>query len=316
MAPSLPDFSSGRVIVVGDVMLDRYWHGATNRISPEAPVPIVKVEQDEFRAGGAGNVALNIASLGAASHLVGLVGHDEAATLLRNRLQQGMVACHLLEAPRHPTITKLRIISRHQQLIRLDFEEPFAASESNGIEAAFREALPDAGAAVLSDYGKGTLSDTRALINAAREHGLAVIVDPKGSDFERYRRATVITPNMAEFEAVVGHCTDEQAVTEKGEALRARLELEALLITRSERGVTLLQHQLPPLNLPTRARDVFDVTGAGDTVVAVLGASIACGLDMAAATALANVAAGVVVGKLGTATVTAPELAQALEKAR
>lgn len=315
MVPTLPDFSTGRVIVVGDVMLDRYWHGATNRISPEAPVPIVKVENDEFRAGGAGNVALNAASLGAASELVGLVGHDEAATLLRNRLQEGRVACRLLEAPRHPTITKLRIISRHQQLIRLDFEDPFAASESTGIEAAFREALPGAGAAVLSDYGKGTLSDTRALIRAAREQGVAVIVDPKGTDFERYRAATVITPNMTEFEAVVGHCADEHAVVEKGEALRAGLELDALLITRSERGMTLLQRGLPALNLPTRARDVFDVTGAGDTVVAVLGAALACGLELSEATALANVAAGVVVGKLGTATVSAEELAHALGKA-
>ena len=315
MLSSLPDFSTGRVIVVGDVMLDRYWHGATNRISPEAPVPIVKVENDEFRAGGAGNVALNAASLGAGAELVGLVGHDEAATLLRNRLRDGGVACRLLEAPRHPTITKLRIISRHQQLIRLDFEDPFAATESAGIEAAFREALPGAGAAVLSDYGKGTLTDTRALIGAAREHGVAVIVDPKGSDFERYRAATIITPNMSEFEAVVGHCVDEHAVVEKGEALRAGLELEALLITRSERGMTLLQRGLPPLNLATRARDVFDVTGAGDTVVAVLGAALACGLAMSEATALANLAAGVVVGKLGTATVSAGELAHALGKA-
>jgi D-beta-D-heptose 7-phosphate kinase/D-beta-D-heptose 1-phosphate adenosyltransferase len=315
MLPSLPDFSTGRVVVVGDVMLDRYWHGATNRISPEAPVPIVKVENDEFRAGGAGNVALNAASLGAAVELVGLVGHDEAATLLRNRLRDGGVACRLLEAPRHPTITKLRIISRHQQLIRLDFEDPFAATESVGIEAAFREALPGAGAAVLSDYGKGTLTDTRVLIAAAREHGVAVIVDPKGADFERYRAATVITPNMSEFEAVVGHCTDEHAVVEKGEALRAGLELEALLITRSERGMTLLQRGLPPLNLATRARDVFDVTGAGDTVVAVLGAALSCGLELSEATALANLAAGVVVGKLGTATVSAGELAHALGKA-
>lgn len=315
MLPSLPDFSTGRVIVVGDVMLDRYWHGATNRISPEAPVPIVKVENDEFRAGGAGNVALNAASLGATTELVGLVGHDEAATLLRHRLHDGGVACRLLEAPRHPTITKLRIISRHQQLIRLDFEDPFAASESAGIEAAFREALPGAGAAVLSDYGKGTLADTRALIGAAREHSVSVIVDPKGTDFERYRAASVITPNMSEFEAVVGHCADEHSVVEKGEALRAHLELEALLITRSERGMTLLQRGLPPLNLPTRARDVFDVTGAGDTVVAVLGAALACGLELSEATALANIAAGIVVGKLGTATVSADELAHALGKA-
>ena len=315
MPPSLPDFSAGRVVVVGDVMLDRYWHGATNRISPEAPVPVVKVEHDEFRAGGAGNVALNIASLGAASELVGLVGHDEAATLLRHRLRDGGVACRLLEAPQHPTITKLRIISRHQQLIRLDFETPFAPSESTGITAAFGEALPAAGAAVLSDYGKGTLADPQALIQAARAHAVPLVVDPKGTAFERYRGATVITPNMSEFEAVVGHCADECAVVAKGEALRTALDLQALLITRSERGMTLLQQGLPPLNLPARARDVFDVTGAGDTVVAVLGAALACGLALSPATALANLAAGVVVAKLGTATVSAEELAHALDKA-
>ncbi len=314
MLPKLPDFSIGRVVVVGDVMLDRYWHGSTNRISPEAPVPIVKVENDEFRAGGAGNVALNIASLGAAADLVGLVGRDEAAVLLRNRLQSAGVACHLLEAPQHPTITKLRIISRHQQLIRLDFEQAFAESEAEGISKAFSDTLSGAGAAVLSDYGKGTLSDTRSLIDTARQLGVPVLVDPKGCDFERYRRASIITPNMNEFEAVVGHCADEHAVITRGEALLAKLELEALLITRSERGMTLLQRNLPPLNLPTRARDVFDVTGAGDTVVAVLGAALASGVSLAEATALANIAAGVVVGKLGTATVNMAEMAEALSR--
>lgn len=314
MLTKIPDFPTGRVVVVGDVMLDRYWHGSTNRISPEAPVPIVKVENDEFRAGGAGNVALNAASLGSTVSLVGLVGRDEAALLLRKRLENGGVHCSLLEAPQHPTITKLRIISRHQQLIRLDFETPFAATEADGIAAAFKSRLAGAGAAVLSDYGKGTLSDTRQLIDTARELGVPIIVDPKGTDFKRYSRATLITPNMSEFEAVVGHCADEQAVLERGEALRTDLELDALLITRSERGMTLLQSNLPPLNLPTRARDVFDVTGAGDTVVAMLGAALACGLRLPEATALANLAAGVVVGKLGTATVSTEELALAMAR--
>ncbi|MGL1834112.1 D-glycero-beta-D-manno-heptose-7-phosphate kinase [Rhodocyclaceae bacterium SMB388] len=313
MHPALPDFSTGRALVVGDVMLDRYWHGSTNRISPEAPVPIVKVEGDEFRAGGAGNVALNAASLGTRVDLVGLVGRDEAATLLRNRLEAGGVGCHLLEAPQHPTITKLRIISRHQQLIRLDFEESFAVLESAGIESVFESALPGAGALVLSDYGKGTLSQVGSLIRVAREQGVQIVVDPKGTDFGRYCGATVITPNMAEFEAVVGHCADEQSVVAKGEALRDALDLEALLITRSERGMTLLQRGLPTLNLATRARDVFDVTGAGDTVVAVLGAGLACGLPMSDATTLANLAAGIVVGKLGTATVGVDELQRAMQ---
>ncbi|AWI76859.1 D-glycero-beta-D-manno-heptose-7-phosphate kinase [Parazoarcus communis] len=308
----LPDFSAGRLLVIGDVMLDRYWHGSTTRISPEAPVPVVKVETDEFRAGGAGNVALNAASLGACAELVGLVGRDEPARLLRERLEHGGVLCRLLEAPQHPTITKLRIISRHQQLIRLDFEDNFAVLESAGIEQSFEAALPDAHAVVLSDYGKGTLAQVSSLIRLARERGLPVVVDPKGADFGRYSGATVITPNMTEFEAVVGHCSDEAAVRSRGEALIEALGLEALLITRSERGMTLLQKGQAALDLPTRARDVFDVTGAGDTVVAVLGTGLACGLSMADATALANTAAGVVVGKLGTATVSLAELTAAL----
>jgi len=304
----LPDFSTGRVVVVGDVMLDRYWHGSTTRISPEAPVPVVKVEGDEFRAGGAGNVALNAASLGCAAELVGLVGRDEAARLLRAQLEAGGVACRLLEAPQHPTITKLRIISRHQQLIRLDFEDNFAVLESAGIEQAFEGAVAGGGAVVLSDYGKGTLSQVGSLIRVAREQRVPIVVDPKGVDFGRYCGATVITPNLTEFEAVVGHCADEATLVARGEALRDALDLEALLITRSERGMILLQRGQPTLDLPTRARDVFDVTGAGDTVVAVLGAGLACGLSLAEATALANVAAGVVVGKLGTATVSVAEL--------
>ncbi len=315
MPTSLPEFSRGRLVIVGDVMLDRYWQGSTNRISPEAPVPVVKVETDEFRAGGAGNVALNAAMLGTQTELVALVGRDEAAQRLREQLEGGGVLCHLLEAPQHPTITKLRIISRHQQLIRLDFEDNFALLESAGMEQAFAATLPGAGAVVLSDYGKGTLAQVGSMIQMARERGVAVVVDPKGTDFGRYRGATVITPNMSEFEAVVGHCADEATLRTRGEALREAHDLGAVLITRSERGVTLLQKGQPALDLPTRARDVFDVTGAGDTVVAVLGAGLACGLSLPEATALANVAAGIVVGKLGTATVSLEELAAALRKA-
>jgi len=312
MLPPLPDFSTGRVLVVGDVMLDRYWHGSTTRISPEAPVPVVKVESDEYRAGGAGNVALNAASLGSRAEIVGLVGPDDAARRLRERLEGGGVVCRLLEAPQHPTITKLRIISRHQQLIRLDFEDSFAVLDSAGIEQAVADALAGSGAIVLSDYGKGTLAEVGKLIAIAREQKVPVVVDPKGTDFLRYRGATVITPNLAEFEAVVGHCGDDATLVARGEALRDALELDALLVTRSERGMTLLERGRPPLDLPTRARDVFDVTGAGDTVVAVLGTGLACGLSLADATALANLAAGIVVGKLGTATVSVAELEVAL----
>ncbi|MDR1662600.1 MAG: D-glycero-beta-D-manno-heptose-7-phosphate kinase [Azoarcus sp.] len=308
-----PDFAAACLVVAGDVMLDRYWHGPATRISPEAPVPVVRVENDEFRAGGAGNVALNAAALGAQVRLVGLTGCDEAGQRLRERLVAGRVDCRLLEVPTHPTITKLRIISRHQQLIRLDFENDFAVLESAGVGEVFASTLDGADAVVFSDYGKGTLAQAGALIGEARARGLPVIVDPKGVDFSRYRGASLLTPNMSEFEAVVGHCADEATVRERGERLREALELDALLITRSERGMTLLQKGLVPLDLSTRARDVFDVTGAGDTVAAVLGASLACGLALADATTLANAAAGIVVGKLGTATVSCAELDAALQ---
>ncbi|HMY50510.1 MAG TPA: bifunctional D-glycero-beta-D-manno-heptose-7-phosphate kinase/D-glycero-beta-D-manno-heptose 1-phosphate adenylyltransferase HldE [Rhodocyclaceae bacterium] len=312
MTPTLPDFSRGRVLIVGDVMLDRYWHGATSRISPEAPVPVVKVDMDEFRAGGAGNVALNVATLGGGVSLVGLVGDDESAGLLRARLEAGRVACHFVPVAGSHTITKLRVISRHQQLIRLDFEDGFTRAEAAAVTAAVRAGLDGVGAVVLSDYAKGTLADARALVHAARERGLPIVVDPKGTDFERYRGASVLTPNLSEFEAVVGRCADEASLRARGTALRDTLDLDALLITRSERGMTLLQRGHPPLDLPTHAREVFDVTGAGDTVVALLAAGLAAGLPLAEATALANVGAGVVVGKLGTATVSVDELAAAL----
>ncbi|MEY5100996.1 MAG: D-beta-D-heptose 7-phosphate kinase / D-beta-D-heptose 1-phosphate adenosyltransferase [Pseudomonadota bacterium] len=312
MTPTLPDFSRGHVLIVGDVMLDRYWHGPTSRISPEAPVPVVRVETDEFRAGGAGNVALNVATLGGGVDLVGLVGEDEPAALLRQRLEAGGVGCRFVPVAGSQTITKLRILSRHQQLIRLDFEDGFAAARSADVTRAVLERLDGAGAVVLSDYAKGTLADAQALVQAARARGLPVVVDPKGSDFERYRGATVITPNLSEFEAVVGRCGDEATLRERGAALREQLGLDALLVTRSERGMTLLQRGCAPLDLPTHAREVYDVTGAGDTVVALLAAGLAAGVDLATATAIANVGAGVVVGKLGTATVTVEELRLAL----
>jgi D-beta-D-heptose 7-phosphate kinase/D-beta-D-heptose 1-phosphate adenosyltransferase len=314
MSVSLPDFSVVRLVVAGDVMLDRYWHGATTRISPEAPVPVVKVENDEYRAGGAGNVALNAVSLGAAVSLVGLVGQDEAAQLLAEKLSVGGVQCSLVDVAKHPTITKLRIISRHQQLIRLDFENDFTSAETSGIENRFVSLLDNADAVVLSDYGKGTLTRVSALIGSARARGLPVVVDPKGTNFWRYRNASVITPNMGEFEAVVGPCPDESTVRERGETLCEHLSLEALLITRSERGMTLLQKGRPPLDLPTHARDVFDVTGAGDTVVATLGVCLGKGLDLPQAIRFANAAAGIVVGKLGTAAVSCDELAEALAR--
>lgn len=310
----LPDFSTSTVLVVGDVMLDRYWQGPASRISPEAPVPVVKVEGDEYRPGGAGNVALNAAALGARATLVGLVGGDPEADLLQDRLRARGVACALVPVPDSRTITKLRILSKHQQLIRLDFEDGFLASDGSGVLARFAQGLPGASAVVLSDYAKGVLRDPQALIRLARERGVPVVVDPKGRDFARYRGATLLTPNQSEFEAVAGPITDEADLVAKGEALRASLDLAALLITRSEKGMTLLERGRAAQHLPTRAREVFDVTGAGDTVVAVLAAALGAGEAMHEAVALANLAAGVVVGKLGTATVSPAELAAAMEE--
>jgi len=314
MAIDIPDFRAARVLVAGDVMLDRYWHGSTQRISPEAPVPVVRVETEEQRPGGSGNVALNIASLGARPILIGLVGADEAAHVLRQRLGELNVDCRLQTLEGSPTTTKLRILSRHQQLIRLDFEDLHGDVPDGRLLAEFRAALPEAEVVVFSDYAKGSLGRIETLIQLAREAGRLVLVDPKHGDFARYRGANVLTPNLAEFEAVVGRCADEEDLLRRGGALLQAQELDALLITRGEKGMSLLQRARDPRHLPTQAREVFDVTGAGDTVIAVLAAGLAAGLGMEAATQLANLAAGIVVGKLGTATASADELRQAMHE--
>jgi D-beta-D-heptose 7-phosphate kinase/D-beta-D-heptose 1-phosphate adenosyltransferase len=314
MRLEIPAFDTARVLVVGDVMLDRYWHGNTSRISPEAPVPVVHVGEVEERPGGAGNVGLNIASLGAAATVMGVTGADEPARVLEQRLQAAGIECGFHRLGHCPTVTKLRVISRHQQLIRLDFEDGFGGYDASALLHRAQRALADADVVVLSDYSKGTLRPlVQDLIGSARAAGKPVLVDPKGAEFGLYRGATVLTPNLREFEAVVGSCANEDDIVEKGGALMQDLDLQALLITRSEHGVTLLQAGQPVLHLPTRAREVFDVTGAGDTVISVLAAALAAGMDLAGSTALANLAAGIVVGKLGTAAVTVPELYRALQ---
>lgn len=304
----LPSFDSAAVLVIGDVMLDRYWHGATSRISPEAPVPVVRVDQTEERPGGAGNVALNIAALGARVTVLGLTGHDEAADALQRYLEAAQVNCRFERVPGFATITKLRVLSRHQQLIRLDFEDGFAGHLPRDMLDNFTKTLPRVDVVVLSDYHKGTLRTAPDLIAAARRAGKVVLVDPKGINFEIYRGASVLTPNLTEFEAVVGHCANDDELVTRGEKVRREFNLDALLITRSERGMTLLQEGRAPLHLNAQAREVYDVTGAGDTVIGVLAAALAAGEDLAGATALANLAAGIVVGKLGTATVSVTEL--------
>ncbi|SFC64221.1 bifunctional D-glycero-beta-D-manno-heptose-7-phosphate kinase/D-glycero-beta-D-manno-heptose 1-phosphate adenylyltransferase HldE [Pragia fontium] len=312
MKVMLPDFSRANVMVVGDVMLDRYWHGPASRISPEAPVPVVKVNVVEDRPGGAANVAMNIASLCGISQLVGLTGQDEAARVLDAKLNEVNVKCDFVTLESHPTITKLRVLSRNQQLLRLDFEEGFDNVDAQPILDRVQRALPQLGALVLSDYAKGALTSVQSLIQLGREAGVPVLIDPKGADFERYRGATLLTPNLSEFEAVVGHCTSEEQLVERGMALIERFEFSALLITRSENGMTLLQPGKEPFHMPTQAQEVYDVTGAGDTVIGVLAVSLAAGLSLEESCFMANAAAGVVVGKLGTSTVSPIELENAI----
>ena len=312
MKLEMPPFQHARLLVIGDVMLDRYWHGSASRVSPEAPVPVVQVTNREDRPGGAGNVALNIAALGSAVRLVGVVGDDETGLELLSRLKAAGVYCDFLQSEEKPTITKLRIISQHQQLIRLDFEKAFEASDIIGLQDKAKSLVDDSQVMVLSDYGKGALHDIIDLIDLGRSRNIPIIVDPKGTDFTKYRGATLITPNLTEFEAVVGGSDNEDELVNKGLRLVRELNLEAILITRGEHGMTLIRPNSPELHLPARAQEVFDVTGAGDTVISVLAASMAAGDGLADATALANLAAGLVVGKLGTAAISGPELRRAM----
>ena len=321
MTPHIPDFRKTNVLVVGDLMLDRYWQGATSRISPEAPVPVVRVEQFENRPGGAGNVAVNIAALGGSVSVDGFAGQDEAGGLLEEALRSKGVHCCFELQDTVTTITKLRVLSRHQQLIRLDFEDGFSGQDYRTLLTRFTRYVKEADVIVLSDYGKGTLhginkprdpSAIPDMIRIAREVGKPVLIDPKGNDFDIYRGATLLTPNLAEFEAIAGHCQNDDEIGAKGQSLRKRLALEALLITRSDRGLTLLREGQPPLHISARAREVYDVTGAGDTVIAVMAAAMAAGETLESAATLANIAAGIVVGKLGAATVTVAELQDAV----
>lgn len=312
MIISLPDYAAANVLVVGDIMLDRYWYGATSRISPEAPVPVVKINSLEERVGGAGNVAMNITSLGGSTKLIGYTGVDDAANILNQQLTRQRVDCDFVAISTHPTITKLRVLSRNQQLIRLDFEEGFCGVDASEMLDKIKNALTSCKVMVLSDYAKGALSSVQAMIQLAKSANIPVLIDPKGTDFERYRGATLLTPNMSEFEAVVGCCNDDDDIVEKGYELIERYDLKALLVTRSEKGMTLLQLGKPLVHLPTQAKEVFDVTGAGDTVIASLAASLAAGCSLEDSCYLANAAAGVVVGKLGTSTVSRIELEDAL----
>jgi D-beta-D-heptose 7-phosphate kinase/D-beta-D-heptose 1-phosphate adenosyltransferase len=288
-------------------MLDRYLFGSTGRISPEAPVPVVHVQETDDRPGGAANVAVNLASLGVATRLVGVVGEDDAAESLRTILKERDIRCDFHAVKNRPTITKTRVQSRGQQLIRLDQEDTSDIPGGATIDV-LQEAIQGAGAVVLSDYGKGALSDVAQMVSLCRDVGVPVLVDPKGSDFEKYRGASVITPNQSEFEAVVGICDSDEELVSRARGMLADLDLDALLVTRSEKGMLLLEVGMEPVFLSTKAREVYDVTGAGDTVIATLAGAVATGQGLAAAAALANLAAGLVVRKIGVATVTPGEL--------
>ena len=312
MSMIIPDFSAGTTLVVGDLMLDRYWSGGADRVSPEAPVPVVHVKEIEERPGGAGNVALNIAALGGEVTLLGVVGDDAEGAALEQQLSSRGVKCRFQRETGMRTSTKLRVLSRHQQLIRLDFEESMESLSFDPLIEQFKQQLEGCGAVILSDYGKGALSEIQTLITLARAAGKPVLIDPKGSDFSKYRGATLMTPNLSEFEAVAGRCRDSESIVEQGEQLRQQLQMEAMLVTRGEAGMTLLDEGQEPFHQPTHAREVYDVTGAGDTVIATLAAGIAAGARRQDAVAVANLAAGIVVGKLGTATTSVAELHQAI----
>lgn len=313
MHKQLPNFKNASVLVIGDIMLDRYWFGDTARISPEAPVPVVKIKQIDERPGGAGNVALNIAALEANVTLLGVVGTDAAAQSLKEQLSAAGVNHDLIQYDNTLTITKLRVISRQQQLIRLDFEEKFPTFDPDRLIQAYQQHLEHVDLIILSDYGKGTLSCTHELIRLAKKSNIPILVDPKGLDFRIYTGATAITPNFKEFEAIVGPLPTEHDIVEKAHEFLKSHDIEFLLLTRGEQGMTLIQQNQEEYHLPAHAREVFDVTGAGDTVIAVFGASIAAKADLTEATALANLAASLVVAKLGAASVSVPELEAALK---
>jgi D-beta-D-heptose 7-phosphate kinase/D-beta-D-heptose 1-phosphate adenosyltransferase len=304
---ALPDMSASNVTVIGDVMLDRFWTGATRRMSPEAPVPVVNVSSQEDRAGGAGNVAVNLAQLGLTVSLVGLCGDDDHARALRRCVEEAGVRWNVMPCAAE-TIVKLRVLSRNQQLLRMDFEESLSPHANDLFVGFAAQHLIDADLIVFSDYAKGSLALIESLIARCRSLGKTTLVDPKGHDFDRYRGATVLTPNLTELEAVVGPCQDDATLIAKAETLRSALELEAILVTRSEAGMTLIQAGSAPQHFAASAQEVFDVTGAGDTVIATLAGCLSAGLPMAEAARIANRAAGVVVAKLGTASVTPDEL--------
>lgn len=303
----IQQFRQARLLVVGDVMLDRYWFGDTERISPEAPVPVVLVSKNDERLGGAANVARNAASIGAQISILGVVGDDEPGRRIEQMLEAQGVKSYLQRDASLPTTVKLRVVARQQQLIRLDFEQaPTHEALLNKLEQ-FQALLSDVDAVIFSDYGKGGLTHVTKMIAAAKAAGKVVLVDPKGDDYSKYQAATIMTPNRSELRQVVGRWSGEADLTAKAQALREKLQLDCLLLTRSEEGMSLFT-AAGVEHVKAQAREVFDVSGAGDTVIATMAVALAAKWPAGQAMKLANKAGGIVVGKLGTATVSLEEL--------
>ncbi len=314
MQYSIEQLKKSRVLVIGDLMLDRYWFGDAHRISPEAPVPVVRIERAEDRLGGAANVARNAQALGARTAIMGVVGQDEAGDRIEALLKQDQIQTYVQRDATLPTTIKLRVIGRQQQLIRVDFESTPSHDVLLDKLELFKSILPDFDVIVLSDYGKGGLTHIRDMIAAARAAGKRVLVDPKGRDYARYAGASLLTPNRAELREVIGAWQDEADLEQKAQALRQQLQLDGLLLTRSEEGMSLFQDQ-PTLHVSAQAREVYDVSGAGDTVIATLAVMLGINAPLQDAVQMANRAGGIVVGKLGTAVVTPEELFQEERKA-
>jgi len=314
MKIKIPSFYDVRVLVVGDVMLDSYWRGDTSRVSPEAPVQIVQVKQLEDRAGGAANVALNVKALGAQVAIIGFIGKDNPGHSLREILNKHQIDDYLIETSNLPTVNKLRVISHNQQLIRLDFEEGFSNGDFSLFFDHYKSQIKSADIVILSDYGKGSLFHVQELIKIARVANVPILVDPKSKDFDIYRGATLIKPNLSEFQAIVGQCDSDDDLARKGLELINKLELEGLVVTKSGKGMSLIIKDGTAMHIPARTREVYDVTGAGDTTIATLATALASGLEFPESVILANAAGGVVVRKLGTSTVSLSELRRAMQR--
>ncbi len=310
----LHQLKKGKILIIGDIILDEYLKGTVSRVSPEAPVPVLRPEERELRLGGAANVAANVKSLGSKVELIGVAGRDEAGKELREQLKAKAIKTSLTYSDK-TTVHKLRLSAGQQQLLRLDMEESFDKKDWSSTKSTFKKKLKGFGAVIVSDYGKGTLQDMPFIIKESKRRNIPVFIDPKGNNFSKYKGAYIITPNFLEFSTEVGGVASEQELNAKAKNMIKKLSLEALLITRGQEGMTLFQKDKGKVNrsdFPTEARDVFDVSGAGDTVIASLASALSSGMTLEESVKLANAAAGIVVGKSGTASPSLAELSISL----